>query len=201
MLPPTVFTPVPVWHRLAGMKRVLLMIAVVALVGCGKSLDERIVGAYGESSEEGADWLVFEPNGVFYWYDNGYGKDKGDHDFIWVVVDQEVHIIHPSYQDEHKNGGREGVAWACRLEDSEEKKDDELMINPNKGEQYRRIALHHAHPLYENLHPLYENPSEKSKKTSDTSEWDPEWFGPWGLLAFVFVVVGFGPRLWSFLFD
>jgi len=33
-LPPTAFTPEPVRRRLAGMKRILLMIAVV-VVGCG----------------------------------------------------------------------------------------------------------------------------------------------------------------------
>ena len=34
--PPTAFTPEPVRRRVAGMKQVLLMIAVGALVGCGK---------------------------------------------------------------------------------------------------------------------------------------------------------------------
>jgi hypothetical protein len=34
--PPTAFTPEPVRRRVAGMKQILLMIAVVALVGCGK---------------------------------------------------------------------------------------------------------------------------------------------------------------------
>ena len=34
--PPTAFTPEPVRRRVAGMKQILLMMAVVALVGCGK---------------------------------------------------------------------------------------------------------------------------------------------------------------------
>ena len=33
-IPPTAFTPEPVRRRVAGMKQILLMIAVVALVGC-----------------------------------------------------------------------------------------------------------------------------------------------------------------------
>jgi len=37
--PPTAFTPEPVRRRVAGMKQILLMIAVVALVGCGEKDD------------------------------------------------------------------------------------------------------------------------------------------------------------------
>ncbi len=35
--PPTAFTPEPVRRRVAGMKQILLMIAVVALVGCAST--------------------------------------------------------------------------------------------------------------------------------------------------------------------
>ena len=182
------------------MKQVLLMIALVALVGCEESLDERIVGAYREIPEEGADWdgrlpatwLVFEPNGDCYWYDNEHRKqirfghakfsssttDKGEPDFRYWVRDKVVHISLNTEGLQHES------RWTCRLVYSEWSKDDELMIDPNNGEQFRRIAVHHAHPLYEKL-----------KKTSNTSDWFVR------LLAFVFVVVGFGPRLWSFLFD
>jgi hypothetical protein len=38
--PPTAFTPEPVRRRVTGMKQFLLMIAVVALVGCGKPKTE-----------------------------------------------------------------------------------------------------------------------------------------------------------------
>ena len=51
--PPTAFTPEPVWRRVAGMKQILLMIAVVALVGCGKKpLDPIVEKAVRKSLEK-----------------------------------------------------------------------------------------------------------------------------------------------------
>jgi hypothetical protein len=41
LAPPTAFTPEPVRRRVAGMKHILLMIAVVALVGCEKATKEK----------------------------------------------------------------------------------------------------------------------------------------------------------------
>ena len=41
--PPTAFTPEPVRRKVAGMKQILLILAVVALVGCGKKPLDPIV--------------------------------------------------------------------------------------------------------------------------------------------------------------
>ena len=155
MLPPTALTPVPVRRRVAGMKQILLMIAVVALVGCGKSLDERIVGAWGESPEE---LWVFEPNGVVYGWTREGGKEsfvgKGKPDFIWVVVeDKEVHIIHPAAQDDYKNGDRKGVVYYARLEGGEGEQGDKLIISYEGRTETvgTKITLHSEHPLYKKL--------------------------------------------------
>jgi internalin A len=51
--PPTAFTPEPVRRKVAGMKQILLILAVVALVGCGKKpLDPIVEKAVRKSLEK-----------------------------------------------------------------------------------------------------------------------------------------------------
>jgi hypothetical protein len=51
--PPTAFTPGPVKRRVAGMKQILLILAMVALVGCGKKpLDPIVEKAVRKSLEK-----------------------------------------------------------------------------------------------------------------------------------------------------
>ena len=59
MPPPTAFTPESVRRRVTGMKQILLMIAVVALVGCGEN---RAASEWKEEKEARAKAAAAETN-------------------------------------------------------------------------------------------------------------------------------------------
>ena len=112
------------------MKQILLMIAVMALVGCGKkeppaakepakepTLEEKLVGAY----ELDDNIIVFQKSGMMESYAKGR-KEEGE--YKWKIVDKEVHAV-------TKDGG--GRAWG---------------INPDGSLIYLAVIQSNGNKLY-----------------------------------------------------
>ena len=112
------------------MKQILLMIAVMALVGCGKkeppaakepakepTLEEQLVGAY----ELDGNIIVFQKSGMMESYAKGR-KEEGE--YKWKIVDKEVYAV-------TKDGG--GRAWG---------------INPDGSLIYLAVIQSNGNKLY-----------------------------------------------------
>ena len=100
------------------MKQILLILAVVALVGCGKSLTEeekKIVGTYEgmEGLPTGPRTHVFLEVGSFEYYSGGRKGEKCK----WKLSGKEIHVTSSSFQDDtsiyklNQKGGYVKIAW------------------------------------------------------------------------------------------
>ena len=72
------------------MKILALMILGLLVVGCGKSLEDKVVGTYELTKGVDTNKLVLLEDGIAEAYTNG---KNDEHEYKWKIVDGEIHIV------------------------------------------------------------------------------------------------------------
>ena len=93
-----------------GMKQILVMMLLVALVGCGKKDSSgNVVGEYQTKTFFGTMKSVIHENGVVRDYMNGKLKDEGK----WSIVNGELHLVYEAGSE--VGGGGDAVTQICKI--------------------------------------------------------------------------------------